>query len=288
MNLKKGLFIAAFLTPIFIFSAGPLIYPSIDSLHISLLDLKPMERIERFVGIKNYIDIFFDELAIQAFRNTLYFGVMSVTGTILISIAAALILNEDFKGNKICLVLLLIPWSISGVASGVMWRSLFSYYGVVNDILLKLGFSRIDWFGNPQFILYGVTLTSIYKNMPFVALLFFAVLQTIPREIIEATEIDGASSFRRFKYITLPYLKFPLFASLVYMTANIFKTFDMIFIWIGGAQFVTSWTRVLYYYSYEQSFELMNFGYGSAIGWVVGIAVIFLAIIYKYGLKMEL
>lgn len=264
-------------------------YPLLYGLILSFSEIKfvPGGIILRYTGFENFYKIFTDARVPQIANVTIGFVVITVIGTILLSLVAALFLNQDFKGKKIALILCLIPWAIPRIASGEIWKWLLNgSYGLIGTVLMKLGQPRIVFLADPNWAFFWVSFVEIWIGFPYTLLLFLSGLQFIPPNLYEAALIDGAGKIRRFWNITLPLLK-PvfLFALIQRIIWNI-KAFAAIYMLTGGGPYNA--TTVYYYYIWTQTFEWFNFGYGAALAYFFTIFLTILAIFYiKFSLKSE-
>jgi len=234
-----------------------------------------------FVGLANWAHLLNDDWFPQILLNTLYFTSMDIGIAFLVSLIFALLLNERFRGKRILNVLLIIPWSVPAITSGLMWQWMLNgEYGIVNGILFQLGI--IDhfhvWLNEPDFAMYWVIFVQVWKDVPFLVLLLYAALQTVPQQIYDAASIDGANALQSFRHVTIPSVKLAIFVGLLMQTISSFKVFDIIFKLTGGGPFNT--TKVLYYYVYEEGFVGFRFGYATVLSYVVFLVVLVLTIAY--------
>jgi len=240
-----------------------------------------------FVGLRNYLNIIRDPVFVNSLWKTAYFSTVVLIGSTSLGLAVALLLNKGFIGRSIVMSCLLIPWAIPKVVNGLIWKWIFDgNYGIFNALLLKLGI--IDaykfWFAeSPVIGILLIAIASIWKNMPFVALVFLAALQTIPRTLYEAAEVDGANGWQRFIHVTVPCLRSALTIILILQTTWAIKLFDLIQVLTQGGP--GDKTMVVYYYIYRQAFDYLNIGYASAGAYLVSLLITLLAIVYYKFLK---
>ncbi|OFX32039.1 MAG: hypothetical protein A2Z07_01220 [Armatimonadetes bacterium RBG_16_67_12] len=248
-------------------------------------DLKTSARPDVFIGLGNFARVFTDASSSQVLRNTGILVVMSVIATVVLGLAAALLLNQEFPGRGIVRASLLLPWAIPGISAGTMWWWLYSArYGILNYVLQSAGLiaAPVNWLIDHA--MFSVVMANIWKETPFSALLFLAALQGIPSELYEAAMVDGANAPQRFLFITLPLLRNITVVILVFQSAASLKMFDLIFtMTLGGP---AGDTTTLGYWAYVTSFRYWNFGFGSAIafvtaGLVVGLAGIYMGLLYR-------
>lgn len=264
----------------------PLVYSFWLSLHRRDL-LKPYLG-QPFVGLKNYIDILKDQIFWDSMRVTVYFVVMAVALEIGLGLITALILNREFFGRGLVRVIALLPWAVPSVVNGIMWKWIYNpRYGALNGILYQFGLIKayIVWLGEPFLALNMLVLADVWKETPFIMLLFLAALQTIPRDLYEAATVDGANRWQVFARITLPLLRPILFVALALRTIWALKTFDIIYTLTAGGP--SNGTAVVSYYTYIKSFVALTLGKGAAVAYLLTFAVLILVIIYERLLYRE-
>jgi multiple sugar transport system permease protein len=163
---------------------------------------------------------------------------------------------------------LLIPWALPLSFAGLIFAWFFhSEYGIVNDVLARFGFEGIIWFNSPGWAFAAICLTIIWKTSSFMALIILAGLQTIPRSLYEAADVDGAGRLRQFFEITLPLLKPSIVVALIFRTITALQTFDIPYMMTGGGPGTSTSTLAMYIHQNTVSF--LDLGYGSALAVVM-------------------
>lgn len=260
------------------------LFPVLYSLYLSFHSLKlNTSAEERFVGFENYIRAFSDEVFLQSLPKTIYFVTLLIACSIVLGMCFALLVNAKCVRAKQMMILLgLLPWAIPRVVSGLMWDWIFDgNYGILNFVCKNLGL--IDnyqwWFTHGPYVsLTLCAVVEIWRLSPFVALMFYAGLQNVPRSLYESAEIDGATGFRSFLHITLPSLQPVLMTSSILVTTWALKTFDTIRILTGGGPGTD--TTLTYLYVYQQAFSYQNISYASALGWLFALAIGVIIVLY--------
>lgn len=246
--------------------AWPLIY----SLVMSLSNVIIGQTINfKWVGLRNYLTILQDVKFRMAFTQTVFYSASQVSGVILIGLAIATLLNRG-KGVWVLKHVFLLPWALSPVINAVIWGWIFNGgYGVLNYILLKAGIiSQYHvWLAEPQWALLGIVSATVWKGVPFVALMLLAAMQNVPRELIDAAKVDGANAWEIFRKITLPCIKPTLMVLLVIETMWSLKSFDLVWVLTQGGP--VNKTMLLSIFSYQESFRFFKFGTGSASAFVI-------------------
>jgi len=242
---------------------------------------KPVPDGDRFIGIANYLALIKDEVFMFSLGKTLSWVFFSVVFQVLLGLLVALVLNQEFRFRALARGLVLIPWVLPSVVSALLWSWILDgTYGLLNDWLMKLGLieQNIPWLAGPFTAFPSVIATNVWKGFPFFAISILAGMQTIPKDLYEAAEIDGAGAIRRFFAITLPHLKPVLMAATVLRLIWTANTTDLIFTMTRGGPGYT--TNVLALYTYLKAWGELDFGYSSAMAMV--LMVIMLAFIAFY------
>lgn len=258
------------------------IYPLIYSLWISLHRYTLTRRGDYpFTGLTNYTDFLTSPRFWSVLGTTTLFTVLSVVFILLLGLGMALVLNQTFVGRRLVRSLILLPWVLPTIVVGTTWLWIYNgNYGVLNALLLQLGViaGYQTWLGSPDLALYMVILVKVWKEIPFVALILLASLQTIPRDLYEAARIDGAGHLAAFMRITLPLLKPGLLVVTVLQTMWAFRVFDIIYALTNGGP--ADRTMVLAYLTYHETFKGLRFGSGAALSYIVTIIIMGMAVVY--------
>lgn len=231
-----------------------------------------------WIGLDNYRSIFHDSLVWESFMRTIGFAsVTIVVGTVIASMTA-LTLNEQFPGRSVARVLLLLPWAVASMVTGVMWNYLFNTkFGVINAVLLKLGIidEYINWLGDSRQALTIAGIATAWKMMPFLALLMLASLQSIPEALYRSAKMDGANVWHRFRVITLPHLRSVFAVIIVYQIVGSLLAFDLIYGFTkGGPGYGTT---VLNYLIYIEAFERLSLGVASAMSMLMTVLILLIS-----------
>ena len=187
----------ALLLPLLVIIVTVTGYPLISTIRLSFTDASLTGRhvAQHWVGFENYAYVFTDPDFGDAFRRTLYFTFVSVGIEILLGVLVALLLNREFAGRTIVRAIMVLPWALPTIVNAMMWRLIYNpEFGSLNALLSQLGLidSYRSWLGTPGTAMNMVILADVWKNYPLVAIIVLAALQTIPRELYEAADIDGA------------------------------------------------------------------------------------------------
>jgi multiple sugar transport system permease protein len=221
-----------------------------------------------FEGLLNYEDVWADPRFWGSLGNTLLITAITVPGALLVGLCLALLANLPFRVRWPVRLALLLPWALPLVFSGLIFAWFFdSSYGVVNDVLRRMGFEGVVWLTRPGPAMAAVCIAIVWKTSSFCALVLLAGLQTIPDTLHEAAAIDGAGRWQRFRHITLPLLKPAIMVALIFRTITAIQTFDIPFAMTRGGPGDT--TETLAMYVRTTTLDFLDFGYGSALAVVM-------------------
>ena len=223
----------------------------------------------RFVGLNNYVELMHTPLFWQALGNTLFFVVAGVPLSIGASLCAALLLNSKLAWFKpLFRTAFFAPAVTSMVAVAVIWRYLYhTRYGFINYALDSIGFTPVDWLGDPRTSMPAIIFFAVWKNFGYNMIIFIAGLQSIPAELYEAAELDGAGTFSLLRHITLPALAPTMFMVSILTMAGYFQLFAEPYVMTQGGP-LQSTVSVLYM-MYEQGFKWWNLGTATAVAFVL-------------------
>jgi len=254
-------------------AAYPILYAIWLSLHEYSVRVAGLSRWAGPLGLRNYSTALQSSDFWNALVTTLVFTVVSVFFELLIGLAMALAMHSAFRGQGILRTVVLVPWAILTVVTGIMWRTIFeSPQGLVNAIL---GTDTV-WLGEKPQALIVIIVADVWKTAPFMALLILAGLQTIPGEIYEAAKVDGATMWQRFRKITLPLLTPAILVALIFRTLDALRIFDLPFVLTKGANGTTTLSLIA-----QQTFaENRIYGLGAAYSILTFIVVMIVSFTY--------
>jgi len=269
------------LLPTLIVFALLIFYPAVRAFFESFTNASIFIEEEKYVGLENYINFLHDPDFWSAFGRTLILVASAVILQYILGIIMALLLNENLKGLKWLKYIVLIPWVIPVASTVVMFDWMVQPdYGLINMILEKFGLSNLTryWFGDKNFAFPLIIMMHVWRNMPFYAITLYAGLKSIPKYLYDAAEIDGATGWQKFVYITLPSLKYPSMIVIVLHVLWTFNNFDFIYLSTGGGP--VGRTEVLSVLTYETAWTYYEFGRASALGVLMLIVMMIFTIFY--------
>jgi len=251
-------------------------FPGLWVLWLSLQHRVPIFGVARFAGLDNYAFLAGDPRFWGAARTTALFTVGSVALELVLGVGVALALARQRRGRRLALALLLLAWAMPAVVTAKLFEWL--YHPAAGLVNVLLGGRALNWLGDPALALPAVILADVWRAMPFVALLCYARLLAIPAELYEAAQVDGAGRLATLGRITLPLLARILLLALLFRTLDALRAFDIMFVLTGGGPAGT--TETLTVYAYRGLFQMLQLGFGSAIGAVVFVLVMAVAWAY--------
>ncbi len=257
-------------------------YPLIKSIIMSFQDYK-LSRLDKvsWNNFKNYAAMFSDKNFGLLLKNSLLYVISAVLAQFLLGLGLALTLNGKFKGRGIYQSIVFLPWAFSAFVVGLLFRWSFNgEYGVVNDVLKKLGLidTGISWLGTPGLSLLVVIFAMIWIGIPFFGINILAALQSVPSDIYEAADMDGCGTIRKFFTLTLPYIKPTIIMTILLRTIWIFNSFDLVVIITEGGP--ANYSQTLPSYMYTQAFASYDFGLAGAFGVLLMVILTLYALIF--------
>ena len=267
-------------SPTFVILTVLSIYPFVYTLYYSLTNFYYISKDGLdFVGLKNYADLVRNPYFIRAVINTIKFTVACTLLETVAGVAVAVYVNGLRHFKKTMRTILLLPNLLPPVTAALIWKIMLSNnYGIINEFLRFMHIPVFNWFFDTRTAMPVIILIDVWQCMPFVFLLIYASLQTVPQTLYEAAKIDGANKWHEFRYITMPCISGAVVLCLLLRTIDSFRMFDKINILTGGGPANTTATITQFIYTY--GIKSLKFGYGSAGAVVMAAIVLLLSIQY--------
>lgn len=285
--LDNDSFIASlFLAPTIILIIVLFFYPISQTLWLSFTKVTKFERIPYFVGFDNYIRVFSTYEFYTLIMNSAIWTSIVVAFQFLIGLFTALLLAQDLKLRSIARGLIILPWAMPGAIAGYLWKFLLdSTIGPFNWFLISLGLMKEphSWLGSPSTALLSVVLSAIWKGFPFSTLMYLAAIQSIPKELLDAADVDGAGFLNKLRFIIIPYIMPIIRITLLLTTIWTFNYFDLIWVMTKGGPRVSS--HIFPTYIYQVAFEWSEFGTASVYAIIDFIILCVFSILYIVQLK---
>jgi multiple sugar transport system permease protein len=237
-----------------------------------------------YVGLRNYHDVIDDPVSREAMMHTVWYVLLAVALELALGILVAVTLHRVFRGRGFVLAVLILPWALPSVVSGVLWQRVFDPdNGLLNTVLLDLHVISQPhvWLASGRGALFYITLVHVWGVLPLVSLIFLAGLQSIPDEVYSASAVDGAGPLRQFTHITLPLLRPSIAIALTVGTLLAISIFDEIYVLNGQALN----TRSVLMQVYNTTFVQADFAHGTALAFLLAAATAVLGGLYALALR---
>ncbi|GMA32604.1 carbohydrate ABC transporter permease [Litorihabitans aurantiacus] len=247
--------------------------PLVQSLYLSTLQWNLGSPVARPIGLGNYVEWFTAPSTPRVLTTTLVFGVATVGGAMVLGLATALLLNRGLRGTALVRTVAFAPYVLSGFAVGVLWLFIFDpRYGAMNALLRGIGLDGPHWYNDRPWPLVMIIVVYLWKNLGYVALIYLAGLQAVPRDLTDAAALDGAGPVRTLRSIVLPLLTPTSFFLLLTLLMSSLQAFDVIQAMTQGGPL--SSTTTLMYQVYVEGFVTQRAGYASAVATVLFVLLV--------------
>ena len=253
---------------IVLFGAVPIVWSAIMSFQNNQLTGNTS-----YVGLRNYRLMLHDPVVAQAVQHTFVYTALFVPGTMIVGLFLAVAMNRKIRGISLYRTAAYATMAISTIGEAIVFIWLFDpSYGVVNYFLSLLGIPQQQFLNDPSQALYVIAIMTIWGWTGFSVVIYLAALQGVPQMLLDAAAVDGASKWTTFRRVTLPLLSPASFFLAIWLTINAMQLFDEVYLSTAGGPLNA--TTVLVYYLYEQAFQNFNFGYASAIAYLLFLIII--------------
>ncbi len=281
-RLDKGNSLAyCLITPGLIIIMGVFLCPILYSMVISFCDVIFSKNVTQFVGFQNYIDMLKDSYFMKSMGLTLYFTILTVAFEIVLGVAMAMVLNQDFFGRGFVRGIMILPWALPSVVNAIMWKWIFDpNYGALNALLVQTNVIEEYqvWMSQPDSALNLMIFANVWKETPYVVLLTIAALSNIPKELYESAKVDGANAWVAFWKITVPLIKPVVLILAITKTIWAIQTYELPLILTGGGP--ANATQLITLFIHKNTFKFQNFGYGSAMSYTLTLITFLLSYLY--------
>jgi ABC-type sugar transport system permease subunit len=288
-NLSQRIYPYLSILPVAIVIALFAIYPIIHAVRMSFYQyILTRPDVHPFVGLGNFVNVITSYYFKDSIQITSIYTVASVVGVIIYGLGVALLLNTKIRLSTPLKIVILLPWALPAVVSGLLWKwILHADFGILNGMLYAVGLidSYIPFLATPTLAKASLIMAHIWKEGPLVAIFFLAGLQLIPDELYEAARIDGGSGWKTFRHVTLPLLRPIFLVVIVYETMTAILTFDTIYVMTGGGP--ANSTALISWFAYAEIFKSLNLGNGIALAIIIALITLVLIILYLRVLRTE-
>ena len=258
-------------------------YPVVNLLRMAVSTIEFREGSERwsFTPLHNWSLLVADGALGPVVRNTLLFVVVAVAIETVAGLALALAVGAMSRGKALLRTLMIVPILVPPVAIGSMFKLMFNHdFGVFNQMLGGLGIAPVSWLGSTSLALWSVIVVDVWHWVPFIFLILFAAVEGLPREVLEAARVDGATRWQLLWRVTLPLLMPAITVALLFRSILAFKTFDEVFLLTGGGPGTSS--ELLSLHLYKVFFEQNQLGYGALLSVFAIVGVLTLLVLARW------
>jgi putative chitobiose transport system permease protein len=251
--------------------------PFFESLVLSFQSYRTDIYNPQWIGLENYIQLFHAPIFWKTLVNTFIYLVGVVPALVVLPLIIAIFVNQKLRGIKIFRIIIYIPVIVSIVVAGIAWKWLYADNGMLNYLINLVGIPKIGWLTDPRFALYSVMAVTIWKGLGYYMVIYLAALTSVPKDLYEASDIDGASVLQKHLTVTVPHLMPAITLVSVVSSISAMKVFVEIYVMTQGGPLNASKTIV--YYIYQRAFENLDLGYASAAGVVLLVIIMILSVI---------
>ncbi len=262
MDLKKNIGAYLFLLPAFIVLLVFFFIPFFQTIWLSFFNYSENIYSPNFVFLDNYFELIKSPLFLKTIFNTFYFLILCVPFLVIFPLFLAILINQNIKCKNIYKIIIYLPVIISIVVVAIAFKWLYAPNGLLNFFLDKLGFSPIGWLFDPKYSMISVALVTIFKGVGYYMMIYLSALMSVPKELYEAAEVDGAVGFKKHMLVTIPHIM-PMIALVSTISSiSALKVFVEIYVMTKGGPLDS--TKTIVYYIYEKAFENLDLGLASA------------------------
>lgn len=277
---RRGVVPILLLLPAVLVIAAILIYPVAYGLFLSFFNYQMTLSPERtLVWLANYRKLFENPDFLNSMRVTAQFTGITVIAELIVGFGIALLLTLEFPARALFRALVLLPLMVPPLVSGLLWRLMYDHeLGVLSFFVRLLGGEPPVFLGDPRIALLAVSATEVWRATPFMVLVLLAALQSVPPDLHEAAQIDGAGAFDRFRSVTLPLILPVVLIALLFRTVDVLRTFDLIYLLTQGGPGTT--TEVLSMFIYRYGFQSFDMGLTSAASMILFVLTLLICVVY--------
>jgi len=290
-SLRQKIFIFFLVTPALIILLGVVVYPFVYNVIISLSNMNLRHiRDWEIVGFRNYVKVFTEPSQPDfyvIFIKTVIWTVVNLFFHVVVGVFLALILNQkEIRGKGIFRTILVLPWAVPQLIVALTWRGMFNYeYGSINQILGKVGLPAVEWLRGPTEAFIAAIITNVWLGFPFMMVIALGALQSIPHDLYEAAEIDGASWYHKLKTITIPLIKPVMVPAITLGTIWTFNNLNIIWL-VSNAGEPSDSTHILVSFVYKAAFNFYRYGYGAALSMIIFLILLVFSMVFMRKTKV--
>lgn len=286
MNRRyRNIFIFCFIAPAFLVLIGVVLYPFLYNVVLSFsnMNLRHLKDWE-LVGARQYVKVFTestDPNFYAVFLKTVIWTGVNIFFHVVLGVFLALLLNQKIKGRSVYRTFLILPWAIPQFIVALTWRGMFNYeYGSINLIITKyLHLPAVEWLKSPTEAFLACILTNVWLGFPFMMVVALGALQSIPHELYEAADIDGASWYHKLKNITLPLIRPVMIPAITLGVVWTFNNLNIVWL-VSNTGEPSDQTHILVSFVYKAAFNLYRYGYAAALSMVIFVILLIFSLVF--------
>jgi raffinose/stachyose/melibiose transport system permease protein len=266
---RKKWAIALGLLPALFFYIIFSIFPILNSFYYAFTNWDGLSEIQ-WVGLSNFREILGDKVFWLSFKNNIYIVLVSIFGQVPIGLGLALLLNKKMRGSQFFRTVFFLPVVTSTVIVSMLWNMIYNYQmGLLNTVLRLVGLESWvrNWLGDPKTAMMYICIVIVWQFIGLYMVIFMAAIQNVPSEILEASELDGATGMKKTWYVIVPMIWDSILASIILCISGSLRTFDLNFVMTNGGPAHS--TEVMAIYMFNKTFSSLQYGYGSAVSLLI-------------------
>ncbi len=288
---RSKLFVWFLVAPAFLILIGVVIYPFFYNVVLSLSNMS-LTHIKdwKIIGFGQYVKVFTEPSQpdfYTIFIKTIIWTVVNLFLHVVLGVMLALILNQkEIRGKALFRTILVLPWAVPQLIVALTWRGMFNYeYGAINNMLAAAGIPAVQWLKGPLESFIAVIITNVWLGFPFMMVIALGALQSIPHDLYEAADIDGASWYLKLKNITIPLIKPVMVPAITLGTIWTFNNLNIVWLVSNGGEPSDS-THILVSFVYKAAFNFYRYGYGAALSMVIFFMLLVFSIVFMRKTKV--
>ena len=274
-NINAYIMVSPYILHVIVFVLFPVGFSFFLTFHEWNI-IGPME----FVGMSNYEKLVQDQFFFKSIRNTLVFLAIHIPLQIMVALGLAVILNQQIWFRAFFRGAFFMPVVVSGVVVTILWQQLYGYeLGTINTLLQWMGFDKVGWLIDPNWAMPSIAIMATWKNVGLYIILFLVGLQIVPKSLYEAAELEGATRWQQFRFITLPVINPTIVMVVILSTIGGFSLFIEPYVMTSGGPLNSTLSSVLYIY--KQGFFYYHMGYAATLGLIFAGIILFVVFIQR-------
>ncbi len=251
--------------------------PFFQTIGLSFFDYSNSIYSPDFSGIKNYIEILHNPVFYKVMINTIIYLVVAVPILAIFPLFLAVLINQKIRGITLYKILIYLPVIVSIVVAAIAFKWLYAQDGILNYLMQLLHLPKIGWLTDPKYAIYSVIIVTIWKGIGYYMMIYLASLMSVPKELYEACDIDGANFWQKHLTVTVPHLMPTIALVSTISSISAMKIFAEIYVMTKGGPLDS--TKTIVYYIYEKAFENLDLGYASAMAVILLIIVMIFSLL---------